>query len=601
MNLWTKAQLLVHIARWRLTWNLRDTNYRPRGLKNPKFITAREAAARIPDGATVMSSGMAGNTRCSIFFWAIQESFRKRRRPRGLTWVTIGAQGGRGKAPGTLEELGDRGLVTRWVGGHLETGKSLLALAEQGDCELQTMPQGVQAFLLEAQTRGEAFVESPVGVGTFLDPRVGAGTCVVPGVGASLVAAAGDLLRYTMPKIDVAVFTTPAADAEGNLYIRNASMITEARDSALAARRNGGLVLAAVAGIVPKDEKAIFLRADQVDAIVVNPRNEQTGSIPQRRYWPMFTEGAKVDPVDAVARLKFANDVLGITPYRGPVDNALARLAAWLFTRVVPKGAAVNIGVGHPEEVCRLIFEAGIYRDVTFTTETGVFGGLPAPGVFFGAAINPEKFITSGEMFHFYQERLDVTVLGLLQVDSEGNVNVSRRGGTPVHYVGPGGLPDIATYAKTVIFVGTWMAHAEMKIEDGALQITRPGKPKFIPAVDEITFCGRKGVEMGKRVYYVTNVGVFRLTARGMELVTVMPGVDIRRDILEGCPMKVVIPEGRDVPVVDRSIVTGEGFRLQWAEKPPDYLVAPAPKPARKGANGDARRGAAAGRVTARR
>ena len=591
MNLWTKAELLVQIARWRLTWNLRDTNYRPRGLANPKFITARQAAALIPDGANVISSGMAGNTRCSIFFWAIQESFRKRRHPRGLTWVTVGAQGGRGKAPGTLEELGDRGLVTRWIGGHLETGKSILALAEKGDCELHTLPQGVQTFLLEAQARGEYYLESPVGVGTFLDPRVGAGSCVVPGVGASLIAAAGDRLRYTMPRIDVAVFTTPAADAEGNLYIANTTMVTEARDSALAARKNGGLVQAAVAGIVPKDEKAIFLRADQVDGIVVNPRNEQTGSVPQRRYWPMFTAGAKVDPVDAVGRLRFINETLKITPVRGPVDNALARLAAWLFTQVVSRGAAINIGVGHPEEVCRLVFEAGIYKDVTFTTETGVFGGLPAPGIFFGAAINPEKLISSSEMFHFYEDHLDATLLGLLQADSEGNVNVSRRGPTPVHYVGPGGFPDIAACARTIVFVGTWMAHAEMAIQDGKLRVTRPGKPKFIPAVDEITFCGKKAVEAGKRVFYATNVGVFRLTRRGMELVTVMPGIDIRKDILDGCPMKVVLPEGRDVPVVDRSIVTGEGFRLQWAERPPEYLVAeppaakPAKKPARKGGN----------------
>jgi propionate CoA-transferase len=565
LDLRTKAGLLLHIAKWRLTWGLRDTDYRPRGLPYPKFITAREAATRIPDGATVLSSGMAGNTRCSIFFWAIQERFRKHAGPRGLTWITVGAQGGRGMVPGTLEELGDRGLVTRYIGGHVETVKALLARAQEGECELHLLPQGVQTFLIEAQIRGERAIESPVGVGTFLDPRVGAGSCVVPGKGESLAAPAGDLLRYTMPRIDVALFTAAAADAEGNLYNTHAPMTTESRDSALAARRNGGLVLAAVAEIVPKNEAAIYLPADRVDGIVVNPRNEQTGSVPQRKYWPMFTAGAKVDPVDAVARLKFANDVLGITPRRDPVDNALARAAAWVFTQVVPRGAAINIGVGHPEEVCRLVFEAGIHADVTFTTETGVFGGLPTPGVFFGAAINPEKIITSGEMFHFYQDHLNTTVLGLLQADEAGNVNVSRRGAGPVHTVGPGGFPDITTYARNVIFVGTWMAHAEMAIRDGKLAILKPGTPKFVPAVDEITFSGRAAANAGKRVFYVTNVGIFRLTPSGMELIAVMPGIDVKRDILGGCAMRVVLPAGREVAVLDRSIVTGEGFRLAWA------------------------------------
>jgi len=43
----------------------------------------------------------------------------------------------------------------------------------------------------------------------------------------------------------------------------------------------------------------------------------------------------------------------------------------------------------------------------------------------------------------------------------------------------------------------------------------------------------------------------------------VMPGVHVRPDVLEACPMRVVLPDG-DVPVVDASIVAGRGFRLEW-------------------------------------
>ncbi len=65
-------------------------------------------------------------------------------------------------------------------------------------------------------------------------------------------------------------------------------------------------------------------------------------------------------------------------------------------------------------------------------------------------------------------------------------------------------------------------------------------------------------------MHYVTNVGVFKLTERGMCLVEVMPGVDVQKDILDACPMRVVLPEDGQVPTVDPSIVTGEGFKLDF-------------------------------------
>jgi propionate CoA-transferase len=278
----------------------------------------------------------------------------------------------------------------------------------------------------------------------------------------------------------------------------------------------------------------------------------------------MFTEGANEDIDDAVARLKFVNNFLKITPVRKEVECALARMTANLFTKVARPGSYVNIGVGLPEEVSRLLYEGGLYKDVTFVVETGALGGLPAMGIFFGSAINPQKIMTSAEIFHLCYEKLDVTVLGLLQADCEGNINVSKRGEGPINYVGGGGLPDLAASAKTMIFVGSWMANAEMRIVDGKLKIVKPGAPKFVPQVDEITCSGAQALKLGKKVYYCTNVGIFKLTRRGMELIEVMPGVDIQKDIVAQCPMRFVLPESGKVPEVPRNIVTGEGFKLSW-------------------------------------
>ncbi len=108
------------------------------------------------------------------------------------------------------------------------------------------------------------------------------------------------------------------------------------------------------------------------------------------------------------------------------------------------------------------------------------------------------------------------------------------------------------------------MAHARLEIIDDRLKIVKPGQHKFIHTVSEITMSGKQALKKGKTVLHVTNVGVFKLTERGMMLIEVMPGIDIQKDILESCPMKVELPESSKVAVTDSSIVTGNGFALRW-------------------------------------
>jgi propionate CoA-transferase len=559
------VQLLIQVGRFFLFPGKKNFNLPPPdNLKNPKFMTGRQAVDMIPDGACILSNGIAANARCSVLYYAIRDRFFKSGHPKDLTWIAVAGQGARGRMFGSLEEMGIEGLIKVWIGGHHETMKSFLKLAQKGKLEVHRISQGVLDFLIEAQTTGEDNIVSKTGVGTMIDPRVGNGTPLIKGIGESLSIVDGDYLRYRLPKITVALMNAPYADSEGNIYFKHASVITENIESALAAKHNGGRVLVTVTGIIPKNDKEISLSADKVDAIVINPNNEQCGMASQRKYWEMFTEGAKVDMEDALARLMFINNLLRITPHRGPAEEALARLAADFFMRVAKKDQYVNVGVGLPEEVCRLIYEGGIHEDVTYLIESGPLGGMPAMGIFFGASINPEKLLGSARMFHLIYAKLDITLLGLLQVDSKGNVNVSKRGEGPINYVGPGGFTDMTVAAKTIIFIGSWMVGAHMEIHDGKIMIVKPGKPKFIDQVDEITFSGPEALKHGKKVYYCTSVGVFQLTERGMELIEVMPGIDIQKDIINGCSMKIVSTEPGRVSVVSESIVTGKGFKLQW-------------------------------------
>jgi propionate CoA-transferase len=567
MGLLERLRLLLHIIRWRLTWSKKDLDFRPKTPVSAKFITAREAAQLIPDGATVFSNGLAGNARCSVFYWALRDLFQKTGHPRDLTWVNVGAQGGRGKVPGTLEEIGLPGLMRLYMAGHLETCKAQLQLAEKGQLELHTLPQGVMSLLLEAQAQGKTNLNSPVGIGTFLDPRVGKGSALTPGAGAQYVAAEDDTLLYHLPRINVALFNAPYADAEGNIYFTNAATWTENIQSAAAARANGGKVFVTVSAVILKDEANINLRTEAVDYIVVHPYNEQTASIRQHRYWPMFTAGASVDVQAASLQLRFINNVLKITPVRGAVEFALARLGARVFAESVAEGAMVNIGVGFPEEVARQLVEHGVSGQLLFTTEAGAYGGLPAPGIFFSAAIGPQHLEPSSVMFHRYQSELDVAVLGFLQVDSAGNVNASHRGPRMTDMVGPGGFPDIATGAHTLIFVGTWMAGARFALRDHRLVIEKPGACKFVDRVSHITFSGREALRMGKKVFYVTNVGVFALKPKGLELREVMPGIDVERDILNVCSAHIHLPENGQVSIVDTAVVDGGDFSLHLQQR----------------------------------
>lgn len=574
MNVFTKAKLFHHVLRWRMNWNKRDTRYKFSVPDNPRFMSAREAVGLIQDGDVIATSGLAGNQRVAVMYWAIRELFDECGRPKNLTMVCTGGQGSRGRVPGSMEELGVPGLCTCLVTGHHETFKSLLRLAAKGRLQMQCIPQGIVAFLMEAQSKGQDSILTTTGVGTFIDPRVGGGTALFNPKAPQLVSVEGDRLRYTMPKINVAMFGAPAADREGNIYLKHASVIAETHEIVKAAKFNGGRVIVNVGRIVEKGYADIDIPAESVDAVVHDPRCEQVISIKHTKYWPMLTTESDIPVSEAILRVRYINRLLKITPKRAAIDDALARLAATIVAAHAAPGIMLNIGVGLPEEVCRVMDEAGLLNKVTVFTESGVIGGIPAPGVFFGAAVCPKKMVSSAEIFRICKQGLDIAVLGVVEADEKGNVNVSKRGDDPRNYVGPGGFIDITGAAKTIVFVTAWMAHAEIGIVDGKIKIIKPGKPKFVPAVSEITFSGEQAIKNGKNVYYVTNVGVFQLTAKGIRLISVMPGIDIQKDIIGATSAKILLPDSGNVPVADPAVITGKNFKLDFKSAPSPSVAA---------------------------
>lgn len=566
------AEALFRLARWGLSMARPDTRYPSPVADNPKFMNPRAAVQLIGDGAVVAASGLGMNHRASILYWAIREAFSQNGHPRGLTVMNIGGHGGRGILPGTLDELARPDLCARFITSHFETFREMLKLAAGGQCELQCLPLGVMSLLYDLQARGKTSIVTDTGVGSFIDPRVGRGSPVTEGDLEQLVSLTKNGLCYRMPKIEVALFNLPAADRRGNLYAKNAAMIGDSYEIARAAKRNGGLVIANVGLLVEEGYDRIFLPAKMVDAIVYYPDTEQTAGFFHRDPWLAVTTRANTRIEDALEYLRLTRwfgELAGGLPRRSAVEAATIRLAAATLCDHLAPGAEVVLGTGLSEDVGTVLFEHGAFRDLTLMVESGAVGGLPASGAYFGAALSPRAIVSTAQLFKRCYQKLDAACLGVLEVDQAGNVNVSNRGPGVENYCGPGGFIDFVTAAQTLVFVSGWIRHGKMEVEDGAVHLRQRGTPKFVRRVREVTFNGPQALRAGKRVFYATPVGLFRLMRNGLELVSVFPGIDVRKDVLAVSRIKIGLPRSGTVPVLPRSIVTGEGFDLKDALRAP--------------------------------
>jgi len=384
--------------------------------------------------------------------------------------------------------------------------------------ESYNFPQGVLSQMYSAVAARKPGVFSKVGLHTYVDPRIEGGRMnevTTEDLVRVFEIDGEEWLFWPRFHIDVALIRGTTADLKGNITFEEEPVLLEAISIAQAAKACGGIVIAQVKYLAQEgtlDPKQVRVPGVVVDHVVVDPEQKQTVLTP---YEPAFSGRVRI-PLE------------GLEPLPLDVRKVVARRAA----RELFPGAVVNLGFGIPDGVASVAAEEGLIDQLTFTVEQGIVGGRPAGGVIFGVAYNPEAIIEEDAQFNFYDGGgIDVAFLGMAQVDRAGNVNVSKVAN---RLMGCGGFINITQNAKRAVFCGTFTAKGlRCRVDGGRLHIEQEGAiRKLVGQVDQITFSGAYARSMSQPVLYVTERAVFELSAEGIVLVEIAPGVDLERDVL---------------------------------------------------------------------
>lgn len=494
-----------------------------------KVISVEDAVALIQSGDVVASSGYGGNGTPEALFQGIERRYLDKQDLCDLTLVWAGGQGD-GKERG-LNHLGHEGLIKRTIGGHYGLIPKIEQLAVADKIEAYNFPEGVITHLYRDIGARKPGTLSQVGLGTFVDPRQAGGKLNASAredLVERIEIGGQETLFFKAFPIHVALIRATTADPDGNITCERESLRLETLALALAAHNSGGIVLCQVERIAETgslDARQVSVPGVFVDAVVVAPPETHMQTY-GTDYNPGLSGELRV-PMESIAPI--------------PLDEkkVIARRAA---LELLPN-SIVNLGVGTPDAVGAIAGEERIQDLLTFCIDPGVIGGTPMGGWDFGAALNFSAIIDHPYTFDLIDGGgLDMACLGFAECDAAGNVNASKFAN---RVSGCGGFINISQNSKKVVFVGTFTSGGlKTRIGDGRIEIVEEGKyRKFVTEIEQVTFSGAYAADQDSDVLYVTERCVFELTAEGLKLIEVAPGIDMQSQILDLLPFKPLVED----------------------------------------------------------
>jgi len=502
-----------------------------------KVVDAKEAVALISDGAVISVSSSSTLGCPDAVLKAIGERFESEGHPCGITSLHPIAAGDVYGVKG-MDHIAKDGLLLRVLAGSYPSGPSSVEMPEiwkmivENRVAAYNVPSGIMFDMHREAAAHRPGVLTKVGLDTFVDPRRQGCAMNDKGGEEPIVSRTefGGETWLHFPNIvpNVAVIRATTADERGNLTYEQEGAYLGGLEQAICVRNNGGLVIAQVKRVTangslrPHD---VRVPGHLVDCVVIDTDQLQTT---QTDYDPAIS-GEIMRPWDSFSHAPHG------------VEKVIARRAAQELRR----GMTANLGFGISAMIPRVLLEEGYPDAVTWAIEQGAVGGVPLTGFAFGCASNADAFVPSPQQFIYFQGGgFDVSYLSFMEVDVEGNVNVSKLGKKPYLTAGCGGFVDITARAKNIVFSGWFEAGAKVDLSEDGIKIEAPGKfTKMVDEVEHVTFSGKRAREQGQNVIYVTERCVIRLTDKGLVATEIMPGIEPDTHIVAASKGRVQVAE----------------------------------------------------------
>lgn len=529
-------------------------------MQKVQILSARDAAELINDDDVITVSSSSGLGCPDAVLAGIGQRFEQTSHPINLTSVHPIAAGDMYGVKG-IDHIARPGLLRKVIAGSYPSGPSsaepplIWQMIERDQVEAYNFPSGVIYQMHRTAAAKQPGVFTQVGVDTFIDPRQQGGrmNSTTPAAHVETATVAGqEWLFFPSVIPNVAIIRATTADEYGNLTFEDEGSPLGALDLAYAAHNNGGVVIAQVKRIA------------------------QAGSLhPQHVKVPGILIDAVVVAEDQLQTTLTVNDPAISGQLRKPlsslpaVEFSIEKITARRAAQELQAGEIVNLGFGVSALVPHILVEEKQGREVSWVIEQGAVGGVPLLDFAFGCAQNPDAIMPSIDQFTLLQGGgFHRSLLSFLEIDRYGNVNVHHLPKKRHVTAGVGGFADITSSAPEIIFMGAFTAgRRDISAGESGLDIRADGPfTKLVNEVSAITFSGQRALARGQKVKYITERAVLELTAKGLVVTEIAPGVDLQKDVLDRSEFPLIVAD--DLRTMDLALFADTPVGLHLPELP---------------------------------